>query len=87
MNPADYLTRGVKLSELTKLKAWWEGPDYLCKDQKFWPKNELQNAPECVAKEVKKVLYTIKHLRRKLSRFSWFFANHECFTIESFPAL
>ena len=31
VNPADHLTRGVKLSELAKLKTWWEGPDYLCK--------------------------------------------------------
>ena len=51
VNPADHLTRGVKLSELTKLKTWWEGPDYLCKNQEFWPKNEL---PMCAVEEVKK---------------------------------
>ena len=32
VNLADHLTQGVKLSELTKLKTWW---DYLYKDQEF----------------------------------------------------
>ena len=29
MNPADCLTRGVKLVEIMNLKLWWEGPEYL----------------------------------------------------------
>ena len=33
MNPADYLTRGVKLDEILNLKSWWEGPEYLRKDE------------------------------------------------------
>ena len=33
MNPADYLTRGVKLVEILNLKSWWEGPEYLRKDE------------------------------------------------------
>ena len=53
MNPADYVTRGVRLSDLEKLKIWWEGPDYLQKGQEFWPKNEFQKTP-CVTGEVKK---------------------------------
>ena len=31
MNPADYLTRGVKLVEILNLKSWWKGPEYLRK--------------------------------------------------------
>ena len=53
MNPADYVTRGVRLSDLEKLKIWWKGPDYLKKAQEFWPKNEFQKTP-CVTEEVKK---------------------------------
>ena len=48
VNLADHLTQDVKLLELTKLKTWWEGPHYLCKDQEFWPKNELQKVCLCV---------------------------------------
>ena len=33
LNPADYLTRGVKLVEILNLKSWWEGPEYLRKDE------------------------------------------------------
>ena len=28
-NPADYLTKGLKVSELVERKSWWEGPTYL----------------------------------------------------------
>ena len=38
LNPADYLTRGVKLVEILNLKSWWEGPEYLRKDESLWPK-------------------------------------------------
>ena len=57
MNPADYVTRGVRLSDLEKLTVWWEGPDYLQKGQEFWPKNEFQKT-SCVTKEVKKQFTT-----------------------------
>ena len=63
INPADYLTRGVKLSELMKLKIWWEGPDYIHKDKEFWPKKGLQNTPVCVVEEVKKKYVGITELR------------------------
>ena len=29
LNPADYLTRGLGLSDLTDKKSWWEGPCFL----------------------------------------------------------
>ena len=53
MNPADYITRGVRLSDLVKLTTWWYGPDYLKRGQEFWPKKEFQKTP-CVMEEVKK---------------------------------
>jgi len=53
LNPADHL-QGVKLSELTRLNTWWKGPDYICKDHEFWPKNELLHKPVSAIEEVKK---------------------------------
>ena len=53
MNPADYVTRGVRLSDLAKLTIWWEGSDYLQKGQEFWPKNEFQKTAS-VNEEIKK---------------------------------
>ena len=35
MNPADCLTRGVKLVEIMNLKLWWEGPEYLKEDNHY----------------------------------------------------
>ena len=32
-NPADYLTRGTKLVEISEVRAWWEGPTFILKDQ------------------------------------------------------
>ena len=29
INPADHLTRGLKVSELIEKNSWWEGPEYL----------------------------------------------------------
>ena len=37
MNPADCLTRGVKLVEIMNLKLWWEGPEYLKENESLWP--------------------------------------------------
>ena len=53
MNPIDYPSRGVRLSDLEKLTTWWHGPDYLMKGQEFWPKKEFQKSP-CVIEEIKK---------------------------------
>ena len=53
INPADYVIRGVRLSDLAKLTIWWEGPDYLQKGQEFWPKNEFRKT-QSDNEEVKK---------------------------------
>ena len=42
LNPADYLTCGVKLVEILNLKSWWEGPEYLRKDESLWPKSIVE---------------------------------------------
>ena len=36
-NPADYLTRGTTLEEISELRAWWEGPAFLSDSQNNWP--------------------------------------------------
>ena len=46
INPADHLTRGVKLVEILNLKSWWEGPEYLRKDESLWPKNIVEKGIE-----------------------------------------
>ena len=53
LNPADYLTRGVKLVEILNLKSWWEGPEYLRKDESLWPNNIVEKEPFNALKEVK----------------------------------
>ena len=36
-NPADHLTRGTTLMDLSQLKVWWEGPTFLSDDKSNWP--------------------------------------------------
>ena len=50
-NPADYLTRGLQISELIEQKNWWTGPKYLQCSETQWPVNKV-NKP--VVKEVRK---------------------------------
>ena len=40
-NPADLLTRGLKLSELTKNENWWTGTDFLAHEESEWPVNKV----------------------------------------------
>lgn len=35
-NPADFATRGMMPSELTKCTRWWQGPLWLCGHQQHW---------------------------------------------------
>jgi len=37
MNPADLVSRGVLGSELPRCSFWWEGPEFLKKDEEDWP--------------------------------------------------
>lgn len=39
-NPADIATRGKTPNELASQSLWWEGPEWLKKDQSGWPKFE-----------------------------------------------
>ena len=41
LNPADFLTRGLQVSELICKKSWWGGPDYLHGDEEAWRENKV----------------------------------------------
>ena len=53
-NPADLLTRGLKLSELTKNENWWTGTDFLAHEESEWPVNKVVIEQEAAKEEVKK---------------------------------
>ena len=53
-NLADLLTRGLKLSELTKNERWWTGPDFLEQEESEWPVNKVAIAQGAAKVEVKK---------------------------------
>ena len=68
LNPADYLTRGVKLMELVELRMWWEGPEYLKEDESQWPRNVVDKRPASAVEEVKQK-YTMKEPSEEKSAF------------------
>ena len=53
-NPADYLTRGTTLTELSQLKIWWEGPIFLSQDKSNWPQLETVDKPNNHTRELKR---------------------------------
>ena len=53
VNPADYLTRGTTLEQLSQLRVWWESPEFLYRNETEWPQLEAIT-PEDKIKELKK---------------------------------
>ena len=45
-NPADVITRGTTVLELSENEKWWHGPPYLQKSEFEWPKNVFQKGDE-----------------------------------------
>ena len=41
-NPADLLTRGLRVTELNKEVKWWNGPPFLRQDQREWPETKIE---------------------------------------------
>ena len=37
MNPADHLTRGLKVIELVEKTCWWKGPEFIHNSESEWP--------------------------------------------------
>ena len=52
--PADHLTRGTTLIELSQLKIWWERPIFLSEDKSNWPKLETVPKPNSYTRELKR---------------------------------
>ena len=40
LNPADFLSRGIKATELGRRGTWWTGPDFLGEPEETWPINK-----------------------------------------------
>ena len=54
INPADYLTRGLRATELDEKKNWWAGPEYLQSPEEEWPVNKGCKPSGFVVKEMRK---------------------------------
>ena len=53
-NPADFTTRGMRISDMSKVKKWWSGPDFLQKEESDWPVNQIDTDKASEATEIKK---------------------------------
>ena len=53
-NPADFTTRGMRVSDLATEKKWWGGPDYLQKEESDWPVSQIDTDKVSEATEIKK---------------------------------
>jgi len=54
-NPADFTTRGMRVSDMATEKKWWSGPDYLQKEEADWPVSQMDTDKVSEATEIKKV--------------------------------
>ena len=43
-NPADLLTKGILAVEMSESTMWWDGPEFLLKDESKWQTNVVQKA-------------------------------------------
>lgn len=74
-NPADLASRGVQAFQLQQNSHWFQGPEFLWKDEEEWPKNSTETTLPSNDVEVKKLVNTIsvseqKGFDRVLSHFS-----------------
>ena len=54
LNPADDATRGLQIDKLTCESRWFNGPDFLFKEEEEWPEKRFDPVPEVIA-EVKQI--------------------------------
>ncbi|VEN35931.1 unnamed protein product, partial [Callosobruchus maculatus] len=56
-NPADYLSRGVRPSQIADLELWWRGPYFLTKQEYEWPESlastKMQATSSCEVPDVR----------------------------------
>ena len=53
-NPADLITRGMRISDMAKEEKWWNGPEFLQKEEPHWPVNRFEADLVTEEKEIKK---------------------------------
>ena len=53
-NPADLVTRGLKVSELGNCEKWWNDPEFLGNDESEWPINRVNVGQETTSMEIKR---------------------------------
>lgn len=53
-NPADHVSRGLKVSDFLKSKGWLKGPEYLWKDEEKWPDTVMDITLDVGNKEVRR---------------------------------
>lgn len=78
-NPADLISRGSTIVELSKEVKWWKGPDWLCDVNKQWPiqpsLTDINSWEEGNVKEIKqelKAVHLVKISKIELMRGKWF---------------
>ncbi|XP_064622592.1 uncharacterized protein LOC135484832 [Lineus longissimus] len=54
INPADLCSRGCSAESLVNSQLWWEGPDFLRKEEESWPKQRIDTAELELAEQKKK---------------------------------
>ncbi len=52
-NPADLPSRGLLIHELTDLRLWWHGPEFLLQSPEHWPVQERLQKPDKASDEMK----------------------------------
>ena len=60
-NPADYVTRGLNITEMANCQHWWKGPTFLTQSEFAWPKTKVDmesNVPELRQKKASKKSYS-----------------------------
>lgn len=40
-NPVDLITRDVEAKLINNCNLWWNGPEWLCQEEEYWPKYPL----------------------------------------------
>lgn len=62
-NPADFISRGLNVAEITHSTQWWSGPAWLIKSETEWPEQRLLNNEEEPLEQHKTV--KVLHLHTK----------------------
>ena len=66
-NPADFTTRGMRVSDMAKEKKWWRGPDFVQKEESDWPVNQIDTDKVSEATEINNCVtkLIVKHYHQK----------------------